>query len=109
VVAGKRECLVVVRFEATSLISCVMAIYNALERPRAVIAGCEADHPVVQATRGLVGSYSVVPLDEQPLQERDVVVVWQDAANGVGNPARIGGGQEKHLRVLQFGGSPVSI
>src|SRR5258707_1110252 len=85
-----------------------MAIYNSLERPRVAVAGCSQDHPLVHALRGAVGSVNLDRLSGQPLHERDVVVVWQDAADGRGQRIRLGGGGESHLRVLQFGGEPVS-
>ena len=85
-----------------------MAVYNELNRPRAVVAGCGAEHPLVQAIDGLVGWYSIVVVDRQPLHERDVVIVWQEAANSGNAPVFVGGGREKHLRVLQFGGSPTT-
>ena len=85
-----------------------MVIYNELDRPRAVVAGCEAEHPLVRAIDGIVGSYSIVVVDRQPLQERDVVIVWQEAANSRNARVNVGGEREKHLRVLQFGGCPTT-
>ena len=85
-----------------------MTIYNELDRPRAVVAGCSNEHPLVRAIDGLVGSYSIVVVDRQPLHERDVVIVWQEAANHRNERVQVGGGREKHLRILQFGGSPTT-
>jgi hypothetical protein len=41
--------------------------------------------------------------------ERDLVIVWQRAFDYMAQSRLIGGGEEAHLRVLQFGGSPVSV
>lgn len=83
-----------------------MTAYNPLERPRAVVAGCPEDHAVVRAVRELAGWCSVAPMGEQPLQDRDMVVVWQDATDGTSKGLNLGGYAETHLRVIQFGGKP---
>lgn len=85
-----------------------MAIYNSLERPRVALAGCSDNHPLVEALQVAVGSVDLDGLANQPLNDRDALVVWQEAANGRGQRIRLAGNGESHLRVLQFGGSPVS-
>ena len=86
-----------------------MAVYNVHERPRAITANCDKDSPLWRAIDSLVGSCSPVVVDKQPLHERDLVIVWQRALDFRAQPTLIGGGEQAHLRVLQFGGSPVSV
>lgn len=79
------------------------------ERPRAITANCDKDSPLWRAIDSLVGSHSPVVIDRQPVHERDLVIVWQRALDYRAQPTSIGGGEQAHLRVLQFGGSPVSL
>ena len=43
------------------------------------------------------------------MHERDVVIVWQKALDHASQITSVGGGAQEHLRVLQFGGDPVSV
>lgn len=85
-----------------------MAVYNLRERPRAITANCDKGSPLWNAIDLLMGSHSPVVIDKQPVHERDVVIVWQKALNRTAQNTSVGGTAEKHLRVLQFGGDPVS-
>lgn len=78
------------------------------ERPRAITANCDVGSPLWNAIDLLMGSHSPVVIDKQPVHERDVVVVWQKALDHAAKNTLVGGSAEKHLRVLQFGGDPVS-
>jgi hypothetical protein len=86
-----------------------VTVYNVCERPRAITANCDKDSPLWRAVDSLVGSCSPVVVDKQPAHERDLVIVWQQALDHMARPTFIGGGEQAHLRVLQFGGDPVSV
>jgi hypothetical protein len=86
-----------------------VVVYNVHERPRAITANCSEDSPLWRAIDSLVGSHSPVVIDRQPVHERDVVIVWQKALDHTSQTTLVGGGEQAHLRVLQFGGDPVSI
>jgi hypothetical protein len=81
-----------------------MATYNTRDRPRAVVVGAEDAAPrLLAAVEKLAGWSDVSPLPMQPLLERDAVVAWQPDVN-----ISLFGGDLGHLRVLQFGGAPMT-
>lgn len=86
-----------------------MVVYNVHERPRAITANCDKDSPLWRAVDSLMGSHSPVVIDKQPVHERDVIIVWQKALDCLAHETLVGGGGQAHLRVLQFGGQPVSV
>ena len=86
-----------------------MTVYNVHERPRVITANCDEDSRLWSAIDSLVGSHSPMVIDQQPVHERDLVIVWQYALDRRGYMASVGGGEQAHLRVLQFGGRPVSV
>lgn len=86
-----------------------MVVYNVRERPRTITANCDKDSPLWSAVHSLVGSHSPVVIDKQPVHERDLVIVWQNALDHNANETFVGGGTQAHLRLLQFGGQPVSL
>ncbi|NOR01366.1 hypothetical protein HGK72_15045 [Mycolicibacterium fortuitum] len=85
-----------------------MAVYNVHERPRAIVANCDRDSPLWRAVDSLVGFHSPVVIDRQPVHERDLVVVWQKALDHTAQETSVGRYSQAHLRVIQFGGDPVS-
>ncbi len=85
-----------------------MVAFNELARPRTVIAGVSEDDPLTRAAAPLVGSLSCERINHQPLHERDLVIVWQTPSDSRGYPIKVGGSGQQHLRVIQFGGTPVS-
>jgi hypothetical protein len=85
----------------TSAYDAAVTIYNSDDRPRVVVLGCTEDHPLVVAVSQTAGFFSIAPLDEQPLQERDAVVAWQNSTHQLIPP-------DRHLRVIQFGGEPLT-
>jgi hypothetical protein len=87
---------------------CGVAVYNVHERPRTITANCDEDSPLWRAVDSLVGSHSPVVIDKQPVHERDLVIVWQKALDHTAQETFVGGPGQEHLRVLQFGGQPVS-
>ncbi|WP_136245822.1 hypothetical protein [Mycobacterium intracellulare] len=86
-----------------------MTVYNVHERPRAITANCDKDTRLWRAIDSLTGSHSPVVIDKQPVHERDVIIVWQKALDRLAQTTLVGGPTQKHLRVLQFGGPPVSV
>jgi hypothetical protein len=81
-----------------------MATYNTRERPRTVVVGVEDAAPrLLAAVEKLAGWSDARPLHVQPLDERDAVVVWQ-----AGMENSLSGNDLGHLRVLQFGGRPIT-
>jgi hypothetical protein len=86
-----------------------VAVYNVRERPRAITTNCDEGSRLWNAIDLLVGSHSPIVIDKQPVHERDVVIVWQKALNRTAKNTWVGGGAQQHLRVLQFGGAPVSV
>jgi hypothetical protein len=86
-----------------------VVVYNVHARPRAITANCDKDSPLWTAIDSLVGFHSPVVIDSQPVHERDVVIVWQKALDYASHPTFVGGHGQEHLRVLQFGGHPVSV
>jgi hypothetical protein len=86
-----------------------VAVYNVHERPRAITANCDKGSPLWRAIDSLVRFHSPVVIDKQPVHERDVVIVWQKALDHKAQPTLVGGAGQEHLRVLQFGGQPVSL
>jgi hypothetical protein len=79
------------------------------ERPRTITANCDKDSPPWRAVDSLVGSHSPVVIDKQPVHERDLVIVWQKALDQRAQETLVGGHGQEHLRILQFGGQPVSL
>jgi hypothetical protein len=61
------------------------------------------------AIDSLMGSHSPVVIDKQPVHERDVVIAWQKVLDRNAQETLVGGPDHEHLRVLQFGGQPVSL
>jgi hypothetical protein len=81
-----------------------MTRYNTRERPRAVVVGAGNRAPrLVEAVEKLAGWSDERPLGVQPLHERDVVIAWQPGSGHSMSGVELG-----HLRVLQFGGEPIS-
>lgn len=77
-----------------------MTTYNEQTRPRIIMIGCDKSHPVAKAVTQYAGTVSYRPWHELRPSEWDGIVA-------VSPPKMDFHGDFKHVRSIQFGGSPL--